>query len=72
MSDDELRFEKIESKLAWAEDTLEALEHAVFRQGQTLDRMQAALQQISAQLAQLQDSGGAGGGDAHTELPPHY
>jgi len=60
----------VESKLAFAEDMLEALNLTVFRQQQQIDQLQ---QQVRLLYQQMQNSNSAGEkADAREDVPPHY
>ncbi len=60
----------VESKLAFAEDMLEALNLTVFRQQQQIDQLQ---QQVRLLYQQMQNSNVAGEKtDAREDVPPHY
>ena len=65
----ESRLEKIETKVAFAEDLLDELNRTVVRQQQEIDLLQkqvrALRQQLAAQLPGPTDA-------PHDEPPPHY
>lgn len=64
------RLEALEIKAAYADDLLEELNLAVFRQQQQIELLQEQLRQLRQQLP-----GDAGGGAIRSlrdELPPHY
>jgi len=66
----EQRIEALEVKAAYAEDLLERLNLALYRQQQAIDRLQAQLAQLRLQL---RDSGEpARQADPRAEIPPHY
>ncbi len=62
------RLVSIETKLAFAEDTVEALNRTVFRQQQQLDLLQEAMRQLNGQLQAARSASG----DPRHEVPPHY
>ena len=63
------RLAELEAKLALAEDHIETLNLAVFRQQEKLDQLQAQLRLVYARLeaAQAAEPGASG-----NEPPPHY
>ena len=63
------RLSELEAKLALAEDLIEALNLAVFRQQEKLDQLQAQLRLVYARLDAVQTAQPASGGH---EPPPHY
>ncbi len=65
------RLERLETKLAFAEDLLETLNLTVFRQQEQIDALQRALQRMTQQLSDLREAGSASG-DPRFEIPPHY
>lgn len=65
------RLDRIESKLAFAEDAIEELNRTVFRQQQVIDRLQQHIVQLGRQLATVQASSGERR-DLRDEIPPHY
>jgi len=63
------QLEKIETKVAFAEDLLEELNRTVARQQQEIDLLQRQVRALREQLASLLP----GPTDApHDEPPPHY
>ncbi|AKU11475.1 hypothetical protein AzCIB_1574 [Azoarcus sp. CIB] len=63
------RLDRIESKLALAEDAIDELNMTVFRQQQLIDRLQKQVLELHRQI-----SSGAPGErrDLREEIPPHY
>ena len=64
----ESRIAELEAKLCFAEDQIEALNLAVYRQQGQLDRLLAEVRELRKQSA-------AAPGEAHSlrdEIPPHY
>lgn len=63
------RLDRIESKLALAEDAIDELNMTVFRQQQLIDRLQKQIVELHRQIA----SGSPGERrDLREEIPPHY
>jgi SlyX protein len=60
---------ELEAKMALAEDLLDALNRAVFRQQQQIDRLQ---QDVRALRQQLQDAAPGESSGPDDEIPPHY
>ena len=65
----EARLNELEAKMSLAEDLLEALNHAMFRQQQQIDRLQQDVRALRQQLQQSAPDEFASPGD---EIPPHY
>ncbi|MCC4117299.1 SlyX family protein [Aromatoleum toluclasticum] len=65
----EERLDRIESKLAFAEDAIDELNMTVFRQQQLIDRLQKQIVDLHRQM-----SAGSPGErrDLREEIPPHY
>ena len=63
------RFERIETKIGFAEDALEELNHLVFRQQEQISKLQKQLLAVSEQLASVRMQGGR---DLRDDIPPHY
>lgn len=63
------RLTELETKLAFAEDLIDTLNQAVFRQQEQLDRLQEQLRLLHRQLqdAQPQETR-----SPREEIPPHY
>lgn len=64
----ERRLTELEVKLGFAEDTLDQLNHTIFRQQQQIDLLLRELAELRRQMSV--DSGR--GGNPRDELPPHY
>ena len=64
------RLERIEAKLALAEDAIDELNRTVFRQQQELDRLRQQLLHLHRQFAAASASGERR--DLRDEIPPHY
>ena len=63
------RLDRIESKLALAEDAIDELNMTVFRQQQLIDRLQKQIVELHRQMA----AGSPGERrDLREEIPPHY
>jgi SlyX protein len=63
------RIDALEIKASDADDSIEQLNLAVYRQQQQIDRLMAQVAQLRMQIPE----GGTGmGGSARDELPPHY
>jgi SlyX protein len=70
MSNSDLRFAEIESKLTLAEDLLDTLNTTVYRQQQHIERLERDLR---AMRDQVEAMGAAGSPTAlRDEIPPHY
>lgn len=67
MTDD--RLDRIESKLALAEDAIDELNMTVFRQQQLIDRLQKQIVELHRQLASASRGERR---DLREEIPPHY
>lgn len=69
-ANDDERFERIEAKLALAEDAIDHLERELYRQSQLIERQQAQLTTLAKELrrAAPQDATYT----AREEIPPHY
>ena len=65
----ESRLEKLESKLALAEDLLEELNKTVYRQQNRIDQMQNELNSLREQV---QTAAPADPRNLSEEIPPHY
>ncbi len=70
----EERITRLEVKLSFAEDLLDALNHTVYRQQQQIEALQ---KHVHALTEQMRASAGGGGGsgeprDLREEIPPHY
>ncbi|HED64947.1 MAG TPA: SlyX family protein [Planctomycetes bacterium] len=65
----------LESKIAFLEHTVDALNEVVVSQAATLDRMSARLALLEQRLSQDRGEGigdGAASGDLEAHRPPHY
>ena len=65
----EERFARIESKLALAEDMMDALNMTVFRQQKQIERLQLQLADMHRQVSTLKPDSQR---DLRDEIPPHY
>ena len=63
------RLEKIETKLSFAEDLLEELNHLVFRQQEQIKRLQAQLDRVAQKQS---DTTLSERFDLRDDIPPHY
>lgn len=68
-SEVEERFERIETKLSFAEDLLEELNNLAFRQQAQIERLEAQLCQI---LDRSDQTAGSQTRDPRDDIPPHY
>ncbi len=66
--DTDARLEALEVKAAYAEDLLDQLNLALYRQQQRIDQLQAELAELRRQVPE----GGAAPPSLRDELPPHY
>ncbi len=66
----ESRVAEIESKLALAEDLLEALNREVYRQQQHIDRLEREMRALRDQVEAAASA--AEPRTLHDEVPPHY
>lgn len=67
--DTERRLADLEIKLGLADDTLDQLNQALFRQQQQIDRL---LRELAELRQQMPDGAGVGSRSLRDELPPHY
>lgn len=67
--DDEDRLKRIETKLSFAEDLLDALNRQVFRQQEQIDRLQVQLLRLAERADQV---GSDQPRHLRDEIPPHY
>ncbi len=65
----EARLNELEAKMSLAEDLLDALNRAVFRQQQQIDQLQ---QDVRALRQQLQEAAPDEAGSPGDQIPPHY
>ena len=70
MSNSDVRFAEIESKLTLAEDLLDTLNTTVYRQQQQIDALFQELRQMRDRLPE--SGGGAEMRNLRDEIPPHY
>jgi SlyX protein len=69
----EERLINLESKLSFAEDMLEVLNHTVFRQQQQIDQLQQHVRLLYQQIQNNNaENNAAEKRDARDEIPPHY
>lgn len=68
------RFNALEEKLAYQEDTTKALNDVIYEQQRRIDALEAICNQLLARLNGLAEAGGIEGGMSETENqpPPHY
>jgi SlyX protein len=62
----------LESKLAFTEDMLEALNLAVFRQQEQIDQLQQQIRLLYQQMQSNSPSEKTTSADAREDVPPHY
>jgi SlyX protein len=67
--DPEQRLIDLEIKLSLADDMLDQLNQALFRQQQQIDRLQREVAELRQQMP---EGAGAGPRNPSDELPPHY
>ena len=65
----EARLERLESRLAWVEDSVAELSRQGFEREKRLDRLEALVRKLSERL---RDAGGHELPPAEEERPPHY
>ncbi|MBN8440502.1 MAG: SlyX family protein [Thauera sp.] len=63
------RLEKLETKMMSAEDQIDELNRAVWRQQQDIDLLREQVRQLAEQLKSVQPGGRLGPED---EIPPHW
>ena len=68
-TDTEQRLANLEIKLGLADDMLDQLNQALFRQQQLIDRL---LRELAELRQQVPDGAGAGLRSLRDEIPPHY
>jgi SlyX protein len=67
------RVDELETRLAFQEDTLQALSEQLAHQQSVTEQQQYMMQTLYRQLKDMQDASATdGGGAAVTERPPHY
>lgn len=64
------RLERIETKIAYLEDTVQELNLTVYQQQKRLDQLQTAMEALVTHVREIERSVGEGS-PAH-ERPPHY
>lgn len=65
----ESRVMELESRLAFQDDTIQALNDVLVAQQRSLDRLEL---QIAALIKRQEETGGQGDGFAEDSRPPHY
>lgn len=65
----EAHIDELEAKLAFAEDMLDKLNLAIFRQQEQIDRMQQQIRLLHEQLREVRPEEER---DLREEIPPHY
>ncbi len=65
----ESRVMELESRLAFQDDTIQALNDVLVAQHRSLDRLEL---QIAALIKRQEEMGGQGDGFAEDSPPPHY
>lgn len=69
----QLRVDELETRLAFQEDTLQALSEQLAHQQGVTEQQQQMMQTLYRQLRDVQDASGADGAAPSTqERPPHY
>jgi SlyX protein len=69
----QLRVDELETRLAFQEDTLQALSEQLAHQQSVTEQQQQMLQVLYRQLRDVQDASSAdGAAPASPERPPHY
>ncbi len=68
----EPRLQTIETKLAYLEHTIEALNKVVYQQSQQLDALAEKNRHLNARVQGLLEQGSAQDIGASDEKPPHY
>lgn len=69
----QLRVDELETRLAFQEDTLQALSEQLAHQQSVTEQQQQMLQALYAQLRDVQDTSSSdGAAPASQERPPHY
>lgn len=66
---DDKRLERMETKISFSEDLLDALNQQVFRQQEQIDRLQAQVRRLAERFETLPSSAPS---DLRDEIPPHY
>jgi SlyX protein len=69
----QLRIDELETRLAFQEDTLQALSEQLAHQQSVTEQQQQMLQALYAQIRDVQDASSAdGAASSAQERPPHY
>ena len=70
----EERIAELESRIAWQEDTIEALNSTVALQQKQIDQMEKICRNIIERFGELAEAVAAAGGEGgnRQETPPHY
>ena len=69
----QLRVDELETRLAFQEDTLQALSEQLAHQQSVTEQQQQMLQTLYAQVRDVQDASSAeGAAPSAQERPPHY
>ena len=63
------RVEELLTRVGLLDDQLDAVHREMYRQQQQIERLAQALGELRRQL---QEGGAAAGGEARSEIPPHY
>ncbi len=64
------RITELETKLAYQEHTIQALNDEIYRQQQQIDKVEIMCKHLMDRLQNLSDTGG--GEQPANERPPHY
>ncbi len=66
------RIDELESRLAFQDDLIEALNEVVTRQDHDLARLTLRLQELAAKINEIGDAAAAATLSSESEAPPHY
>jgi len=66
------RIDELESRLAFQDDLIEALNEVVTRQDHDLAMLTLRLQELSAKINEIGDAAAAATPSSESEAPPHY
>ncbi|QBK03941.1 SlyX protein [Hylemonella gracilis] len=66
------RLDELEIKASYAEDLLEQLNLAVYRQQQQIENLQGQIEHLRKQLPDRDPATGTAQRDTREERPPHY
>ena len=66
------RIDELESRLAFQDDLIEALNEVVTRQDHDLSRLTLRLQELAAKINEIGDAAAAATPSSESESPPHY